>query len=69
MRIRLLAILGVVALAVGVQAQVRDAFQGILPVTDPAMKRSLNGEWHLKVTEGIDDSGAVRRQESDGKIP
>ncbi len=66
MRIRLLAILGVVALAVGVQAQVRDAFQGILPVTDPAMKRSLNGEWHLKVTEGIDDSGAVRRQESDG---
>ncbi|MBQ9357057.1 MAG: hypothetical protein IJT98_07210 [Prevotella sp.] len=40
-------------LTVAVKAQVTDAFQGILPVTDPAMMRSLNGDWQLKVTEGI----------------
>lgn len=36
-------------------AQVVDAFQGILPVTDPAMMVSLNGNWKLKVVEGVDD--------------
>lgn len=40
---------------VGIKAQVRDAFDGILPVTDPQMKRSLNGEWQLKVVQGISD--------------
>lgn len=40
-------------------AEVPDAFQGILPVTDPAMKKSLNGEWSLKVVEGITDDPAV----------
>ncbi len=34
-------------------AQVTDAFHGILPVTDRQMKKSLNGEWQLKVVEGI----------------
>ena len=38
-----------------VSAQVQDAFHGILPVTDPSMKVSLNGNWKLKVVEGIDD--------------
>ena len=47
------------AMAVVTKAQVVDAFQGILPVTDPAMKRSLNGEWRLKVVEGITDSPEV----------
>lgn len=37
----------------------QDAFQGILPVTDPAMKRSLNGTWNLKVVEGIVNDLAV----------
>lgn len=37
----------------------QDAFQGILPVTDKAMKRSLNGMWHLKVMEGIADDDIV----------
>ncbi len=34
-------------------AQVTDAFQGILPVTDHRMMRSLNGVWDVKVSEGI----------------
>ena len=34
-------------------AQVEDAFHGILRVTDPAMRKSLNGTWKLKVQEGI----------------
>lgn len=38
---------------------VRDAFQGILPVTDPAMRRSLNGRWQLKVVEGITADATV----------
>lgn len=42
--------------AVGSGAQVVDAFQGVLPVTDPSVKKSLNGTWKLKVVEGIDDS-------------
>ena len=34
-------------------AQVADAFQGILPVTDPQVTRSLNGVWDVKVSEEI----------------
>ena len=41
------------------QAQINDAFQGILPVTDPQMMRSLNGEWHLKVIKGITEDITV----------
>ena len=37
------------------KAQVVDAFGGFLPVTDKQMMRSLNGEWKLKVVEGIKD--------------
>ena len=40
-------------MAVAVQAQTTDAFSDVLPVTDPVVKRSLNGEWQLKVVEGI----------------
>ena len=51
-------------------AQIVDAFQGILPVTDPTMKKSLNGEWRLKVVDGIDDQTAVPvEDETWGKIP
>ena len=51
-------------------AQVADAFQGILPVTDPAMKKSLNGEWSLKVIEGItDDTTIPVLDDSWGRIP
>ena len=42
----------------------------ILPVTDPAMKRSLNGEWRLKVVEGISDDTTVPRADHTwGTIP
>ena len=34
-------------------AQVRDCFNGILPVTDRSMTKSLNGEWKLKVVNGV----------------
>ena len=55
---------------VGIKAQVRDAFDGILPVTDPQMKRSLNGEWQLKVVEGIsDDQTLPMADETWGSIP
>lgn len=40
-------------------AQVRDCFQGILPVTDHALMKSLNGQWQLKVVNGITDSQTV----------
>ena len=40
-------------------AQVDDAFHGILPVTDPSMKISLNGEWQLKVIKGITNDTTV----------
>lgn len=46
-------------LATGAKAQVKDAFDGILPVTDPKMEMSLNGEWQLKVVEGITDDKQV----------
>ena len=58
------------AMALGAMAQVRDAFGGVLPVTDPAMKKCLNGEWHLKVVEGIIDDTAVPTVDATwGKIP
>ena len=53
-----------------ISAQVTDAFQGILPVTDPAMKRSLNGEWSLRVVDGISESNMVPAEDATwGKIP
>ena len=42
-------------LIVGMKAQVRDAFMDVMPVTDTQMMKSLNGEWQLKVIEGIID--------------
>ena len=44
-------------------AQVSDAFQGIVPVTDPQMKQSLNGVWDIKVVEGITDDLSVPTQD------
>ena len=41
------------------RAQVRDAFQGVLPVTDPQMTRTLNGYWQLKVVTGIVEDKTV----------
>ena len=56
--------------ALGLSAQVADAFQGVLPVTDPAMKCTLNGEWSLKVVDGITDDAAVPETDATwGKIP
>ncbi len=46
---RHLLLLLLAALALSASAQTEDAFHGILPVTDPAMKKSLNGEWDIKV--------------------
>ena len=50
---RLVSMIALALLATGAKAQVKDAFDGILPVTDPKMEMSLNGEWQLKVVEGI----------------
>ncbi len=53
-----------------VRAQVQDAFQGILPVTDRLMMRSLNGVWQLKVVEGITDDKTVPEVDASwGSIP
>lgn len=54
-----LLITGLWLLAIAVKAQVADAFQGVLPVTDAKMKKSLNGEWNLKVVDGITDDKTV----------
>lgn len=52
------------------KAQVKDAFGGIMPVTDRQMMRSLNGEWKLKVVEGIKDDLPVPQEDSSwGTIP
>ena len=52
------------------KAQVVDAFGGILPVTDKQMMRSLNGEWKLKVVEGIKDDSSVPQEDGSwGTIP
>ena len=51
-RIRLI-ILGVIFHLSCCTAQVTDAFQGILPVTDPQMIQNLNGVWDVKVSEEI----------------
>ena len=61
---RVLGALLVLVSSLGVEAQVVDAFQGILPVTDPQMKLSLNGEWSLKVVDGITDNTTVHGVES-----
>ena len=47
-----------------------DTSNGLWPVTDPAMKRSLNGEWQLKVVDGITDDQVVPHiDETWGTIP
>ena len=67
---RLLQISILLCLSLIIKAEVRDAFQGILPVTDKTQMRSLNGEWQLKVIKGItDDLTVPEADESWGKIP
>ena len=67
-------------MALCVKAEVVDAFRsalpldsvkkGVWPVTDPAMMKSLNGEWQLKVVKGIDDDKAVPAADATwGRIP
>ena len=63
-------------LAMTLPAQVPDAFHGILPVTDPAMKKSLNGEWDIKVigeimvcAEGVPHQPVPALDDSWSKIP
>ena len=52
------------------QAQVKDAFSGILPVTDRTQTQSLNGTWQLKVIEGISDKADVPQADATwGTIP
>ncbi len=46
-KILLVVLLSALLSHTGVFAQVRDAFSGILPVTDPQMMQSLNGVWML----------------------
>ena len=57
--VRLLSLAVIIYLSSFVGATAQDAFQGTLPVTDPTMKRSLNGEWDLKVVEGIDNTNTA----------
>ena len=54
-RLHLLSVLLTTGLTLS-NAQVTDAFHGILPVTDYQMMRSLNGTWQLKVVEGINEN-------------
>ena len=58
-------------MAMAVNAQIGDAFKGVWPVTDMALMKSLNGEWQLKVVDGIGDhSTPVPEVDASwGKIP
>ncbi|MBR3532009.1 MAG: hypothetical protein IKN83_11655 [Bacteroidaceae bacterium] len=70
MKKRLLMLLCLSALAVGVSGQVNDAFQSVLPVTDAKMKKTLNGEWKLKVVKGVTDDRSVPEADATwGRIP
>ncbi len=53
MKVRLMMTVWALLFVMTMGAQVEDAFHGILRVTDPAMRKSLNGTWKLKVQEGI----------------
>ena len=59
------------SLFISVSAQIGDAFKGVWPVTDKAFVKSLNGEWQLKVVDGIDDhsQSVPAADESWGNIP
>ncbi len=61
---RLTILIGLLLMANTMQAQVTDAFLGILPVTDATMQQSLNGEWRLKVIEGVADDPAVPAEDA-----
>ena len=67
---RLCTILLLLVTAFTVRAQVGDAFKGIWPVSDRSLMKSLNGEWQLKVVEGItDDQRVPTADDSWGRIP
>ena len=70
MKKRFIALCLALACLTGASARTTDAFQGVLPVTDPTMKKSLAGEWSLKVVEGItDDPSVPPTDETWGVIP
>lgn len=67
---RMLALATVACWLLNASAQVKDAFQGVLPVTDQTMMRRLNGEWSLKVIDGIGEDPIVPAEDGTwGKIP
>ena len=54
----------------GGMPQVADALKGVWPVSDRQMMRSLNGEWQLKVVNGIDSCKEVPTADATwGTIP
>ena len=64
----IIILLGLVSLTV--TAQVGDAFKGVWPVTDPAVMKSLNGTWQLKVVKGVTTDKRVPDADSAwGTIP
>ena len=68
--IRMILFIALCCFAVVGKAQIIDAFNGIIPVTDFAMKRSLNGMWQLKVVKGItNDQSVPPVDETWGAIP
>ena len=67
---RMLALATVACWLLNASAQVKDAFQGVLPVTDQTMMRRLNGEWSLKVIDGIGEDPIVPAEDGTwGRIP
>jgi beta-galactosidase/beta-glucuronidase len=67
---KILTFLCLLAATVGSNAQVRDAFSGILPVTDSNQMKCINGTWQLKVIEGIAaDKEVPQTDDTWGTIP
>lgn len=56
---QILSITTALFLGFNTNAQISDAFNDVLPVTDSTKKLSLNGNWKLKVEKGISDDKTV----------
>lgn len=62
---RALIVLWLALCSLSSYAEVVDAFKAILPPTDKAMRMSLNGQWNLKVINGVSDDMTVPQLDSD----
>lgn len=67
---RLLITLSFIIFSLSFSFAQQSAFKGVWPVTDKAVMKSLNGEWLLKVVNGVDSCKKVPTADASwGRIP